>query len=394
MTARWLRGLEHPPLGLVLILAAAYVLPMYASMVVSVAELGSWHDSVSGVVILELATIALQVATGAAIAWRWHARPIFAAYAVCACVAAAVGACEMADGAATSAALAIETIGWPIVVLAAPWCSDCKNERSADEVAAVLLTLGVSGILGTALNTFQNVRMFAHADMSTGAWVGQAILPAISVVSAVLAILAGLRPTRARFLTYLLVTIGIHALWDIGATGLELATGDLGSHAHMVVWLSAAGFATSVITPLALWAYASDRLDGTGRARPHVLAWCVLGFAPPLLARWLLVGDLTRLVGSSLAWTIALCCVALGILLAAAAIATLRQARPARVLALGVAVLAVVIAGIAIVGFYVTSHDRFERAPFGPLALLVATTAMLAWLQMLQTAAPRAPRSV
>jgi hypothetical protein len=378
--ARLTRGLEHPPLGLVLMLAAAVMLPQYAGIAVSVGELDSWHEQLGSVLMLELATLALQVATGAAIAWRWHARPIFAVYAAMTCAVAIVGVHATDDGAGQAAALAVESIGWPVIVLGVSWWLPLVRERGASEVAAVLIAVGVSGLIGTGLTTSEDALMFAHSH-AWGGWLAQALLPATGIASAVLAILAGLRLTRGRFLAYLFVTIGVRAVWVLFTIGYGLVIGEYGSRRGMIFEMQIVGFATSIISPLALWAYASDQLDGSGRAAPKVLAWTLLGFAPVLLARCFLISDLTHLGGTTVGWTVAIGCAVLAIVLAAAALATLREAPIARPLAALAAIAALAVGAIAVIGYYAAPHEHLVRRPFGALGLLLGVAVTMAWLQ-------------
>lgn len=408
-------ALDRPALGLVLQLVGLIALPAQLAMAAAVLLEDPTWSGISVLVTLQLVAAGLQIAAGIAIARRSSARLLFVAYAVAtlAVAAGALIAFHADEATLVLDAGVLEILAGPVMILLAPLVIDVRglaDRRSPADVAAALFVLTVSSLLAMPLGIAGDARLVLGGRAPWSIFLNSGLMWGAGAAIAIIALRAGrimLRPgppaaARRALAIYVVVSIAVDvALRLLSIVALLLSS--FRDHQALVLSTPVIGLVIAVLRPLAIWAYAGpvlrepiavERRDMTGP-----LVWGVLWFAPLLVVRAGLLGELLPDSGTALA-------VVLGTLLCLQAIGNVAAARAAsrnpghgfRAAATATAIAVVLLAGVVVwlwVSLDLDSPAAFQFLPgrvAWPLTTLIALLTTLAWSQ--RGAPPGLPHAI
>jgi hypothetical protein len=402
--SRWrLVALDRPALGLVMQLAALMALPAQLSLAITLVGEDLPWSGLLGLTILPLVATGLELATGIAIARRSFARPLFAAYGVATLgfVVVAVVVFATDEGTSAVAAMALEILAGPLVILVAPLVLDLDrldDRRSPADVAAVLFVLAVSSLIAMPVGIVDDGRVALAAHASPAIWLASILRWGVGAVTAIIALRAGrilLRPgppaaARRALAFYVLVSIGVAVVFGGGTIGM-LAS-EVGDHKARFLASPVAALVVSVARPLTIWAYARTTLREpiavARRAVSMPLVWSVLWVVPLLLSRSPALRAMSQITGTALVVLLGalLCVQAVGNIVAVRAV--LRNGDRAFGPAAGATVVAVVLLGVVLVWLYAlldldspAAVQMADNKPIWPITMLIAMLGTLAWSQ-------------
>ena len=389
-------------------LASLMALPAQLSLAITLIGEDLPWSGVFGLAILPLVATGLELATGIAIARRSFARPLFAVYGVATLGSAVVAVVVLATdvGPSASAALALEILAGPLVILVAPLVLDLDrlaDRRSPADAAAALLVLAVSSLIAMPVGFVDDARVALAGHATPAIWLAPILRWGVGVVTAIIALRAGrilLRPgppaaARRALALYVQVSIGAAVVFGGGVIGL-LAS-EARDHQARFLASPVATLVASVARPLTIWAYARSTLREpiavARRALSMPLVWGVLWVVPVLLSRSPVLSAMSQISGTALV-------VLLGALLCVQAVvnivtvrAVLRNDDRAFGPAAGATAIAIVLLGVVLVWLYalldLDSPAAVRMAydkPVWPLTMLIAMLGTLAWSQRRQAA--------
>jgi len=366
-------SLEHPPLGLVIVIAAILSLRTTLSLLTEIVARQLWSVGVIDSS-LEVVVLAVQAWAGWAILRRRHARLAVGCYAATVMLAALVAAIT-AQSYAWLFASVFELLGPPVFVIAASrWFLVTSLSTSRERAAGgVLLAIGLNAYLSVTIQLIQSASRFLHGDAIRVAFsmLGTVIILGIGTF----AFIAGVRIAQgrnARRMLLLYVVLGVAGRVALDAIFTGLAIGVYGGFDAAVMVPRYVETAGAIALPLILWAYAKPELDGVNDARGGAaLPWAALWIAPILIAQCFDAPELGLRIGGWSAAAIAVGCGLLAIGFVAAAAATLRNRR-----SLGFWITSLVLASL-LLGYGWRVSDVTE---FLPLSMLIAIAAVGAWL--------------
>lgn len=386
-----MRVLAHPPLGLVLVLVALHALPGQLTLFVSPAF--SWSWQASGLLIVQLATTCVQLATGAAIiSGHPGARALFTTYVLAsiAIVASAVYVMH-GEGLALRAGVAVETLGLPLLIALVPTLAQVETlsaERSRSDAAAALLVLGVAGLLAGLLYSVGQARMLARDHVSIEVWLGRSIPMVISLATGIAALIAGQRmqraePARARRALVVYMVIAIGGVVTLALLTIVFSVVDDSQYKYTGYLIRVELIAlVHAATPLAIWLYVRPALHSQPQGGvSQGFGWLLLVFVPTLVARVFMAGPLSAIISGAQTGLVLGLSVVLAIGNTLAATAILRGDPSARRRTQLAAALSLAILLVAIVLVEQTPlMSRPGASPLAPLMLLLAAAAVPAWL--------------
>lgn len=382
-------SLDQPALGLVFAIVALFGLPSAAAMFVQLVLIDRAFDAETAAIpALMLGAALLALVTGIAVAWQWRSRRTWcAAYLACGAglvVASIVVLGGERFGARETTVTILETLGGPLVVLAAPRLFGLRRIERAHALGGLLIAGGIAIGIGEPLSLYDQIRILADAGASPGSWLSLVVSTCVDIALLVFELVAGLRMLRGadgrRWLAAYVITalVGHAGLRAIGIIYL-LVTSPATLGTQVAAATMAIGMATSTVRPLLFWFYAKrEREPATGV--DAALPWIALWFAPVLFARCLLVDEL-RALGGDAAFPIVVLAAALGAANVRAARAGLRGQRAVQAWSIAAVCAALLLSAIV----YLThvagpAYGTSSRGVHGPFVLLFAVAAAAAWL--------------
>lgn len=384
-------SLDQPAVGLVFAIVALFGLPSAATMFVQLVLVDrhlDLHAETAALPTLLLGSALLALVTGIAVAWQWRSRRAWcAAYLLCGAGLVATSIVVLGGhrfGARGTAVAILETLGGPLVVLAAPRLFGLRRIERTHALGGLLIAGAIALGVGELLSIFEQIRIFAGAGASHRPWLTVAVSTCVDIALLVFQLGAGVRMVRGGDARRWLAAYVISAL--IGHTGLRaaglvylLATSPATLGTRVAAATMVIGMATAAVRPLLFWFYAKRERDpapGVDAALP----WFALWFVPVLFGRCLIVDELREL-GGSLAFAVVVLAAALGVANVRAARAALRGQRAVQAWALAAVCAGLLLASIT----YFTlvagpAYGASSRGLHGPFMMLFAVAVTAAWL--------------
>jgi len=391
------RALDQRALGLVFVMAALMSLPQTLSTFAQMLLIGDMQLPF-GVWSMLLAAVVfgvVQLLVGFAVAWQWSSRRLwFAGLVACGLITIVAAWNVMSEelGVRTIIVALLETVGTPLLVVAAPYWFRLRRVTEAHALGGLLLVSGLSTAIGQPIMMFDQARMLTSMHAPPGTWLGGGVEHALTITIAIASLVAGWklarhRPARRAVLAYVIISIGVHVL----LTGAKLIfLGPYEDHGIKAVVITSTliYLPLSLIRPVAVWLYAKRELDSSTASVDAALPWIALWFVPPLIARCLLWEEFSIYAGDTLGFVLLAICLALGIVLLLAARDSLRDPgvwSPWLVVGAFAAALVTVVVYLGHKSENTYSH--YADAAVAPVTLIFATALTAAWLRRRVTSA-------
>ncbi|HEU4615220.1 MAG TPA: hypothetical protein VFS15_24170 [Kofleriaceae bacterium] len=386
-------SLDQPALGLVFAIVALFGLPSAAAMFVQLVlldrDLGI-DVEIAVMPTLMLGATLLALVTGIAVAWQWRSRRVWcAAYLACGAglvVASTVVLGGEGFGARETTVAILETLGGPLVVLAAPRLFGLRRIERSHALGGLLIASAIAIGIGKPPSLYDRIHIFTATSASLGSWITLAVTTCVDIALLVFELVAGLRMLRGGDATRWLAAYVITAL--VAGPGARAAgliyllvssSATLGT--QVAVATTAIGMVTATVRPLLFWFYAKrERELEPAAGVDAALPWFALWFAPVLFARCLIVDEL-RVLGGSVAFAIVVLAAVLGVANVRAARAGLRGERAVQAWTIAAVCAALLLA--TIVYFTHTAAPLYgtsSQGLNGPFVMLFAVPTAAAWL--------------